>query len=211
MTGYRFDCIGILRDGCRDRHRALRPRALGGTTPLGAFARCLLLLGALGAAGIGDAQSAPPESVLAELEAAPAAIAVDHDCEVTVIGAPKRIALDEGWYVAYTATGADCDAAAAELERRAARLELTYARRPDRAQLRALLTPMLRTARTISGCRLTVHGEPRIDSASAHWFVSYRATGTGCDEAADELRRQGDEFDIIFLEQPPPSLLRDLR
>jgi hypothetical protein len=104
--------------------------------------------------------------------------------------------------VAYSAAGDDCDEAAAALQRRGEPSALTFFRRPTLGQARALIAEMRRSAEAAFGCHITLRGDPQFDEASTQWTVAYFADGSGCEEAAEELRRDGAELQIFFMRTP---------
>ena len=168
-----------------------------------------LLLVIAGLASLASAQErdAEPPVVLADEIAR--SVESSFDCAVSIHGEPRLYELSAGWYVAYSASGDECDEASQTLRARGEEHELFFSRRPNRGQLRALLAGMVRSAELTSGCRITI-GETRLNEPTGQWFVTYLAAGTNCDEASQELWTQGAELDIHFWRRQPPGGLRNL-
>jgi hypothetical protein len=138
-------------------------------------------------------------------------VAETFDCEISILGEPHAYELSIGWYVAYSAAGEDCDAAGQALNGAGRNDELSFSRRPNLGQLRALVAEMVYAAGSATGCRINVYGEPRLNEATSQWLVTYRASGINCEEAGLELRRRGAELEISFMgrpDQPSPEIRR---
>ena len=59
------------------------------------------------------------------------------------------------------------------------------------------------------GCPISLVDEPKFDESSGTWSVDYLASGPGCDDAAEELGRRGNEQQIRFMRRAGRSdLLR---
>ena len=145
-----------------------------------------------------DGAGAPRERAAELLEA----LEPSYACELTVHGEPQLDAPSRTWLVAYSASGDDCDAAAQVLQDRGAPLALTFFRRPTLGQARALIAQMQRSAEAAFGCRITLRGDPQFNEITTQWTVAYLAAGSGCEEAAEELRREGAELQIFFMQAP---------
>lgn len=131
-------------------------------------------------------------------------------CRVTLYGEPRHEEFSRRWSVNYSASGDDCEEASAELRRQGEELEILFFHRPNIAQLRALASNMTRSIGFTFGCQMAIKGEPRLEPSTGRWYVTYLASGEGCDAAADELRRQGEELDLGFLRRSPPVPVRDI-
>ncbi len=163
-----------------------------------ALAATLIACGPQLAAAQEDAASAPRDHVAEVLEA----LKTSYACEITVHGEPRLDEPSRTWLVAYSAAGDDCDAAAQALQRRGTPLGLTFFRRPTLGQARALIAEMRRSAEAAFGCRITLRGDPQFNELTTQWTVAYLAAGSGCEEAAEELRREGAELQIFFMQAP---------
>ena len=47
-------------------------------------------------------------------------------------------------------------------------------------------------------CLISFRGEPRFDDESSLWMVTYYTSGQQCNDAAEELERQGRELRVLF-------------
>jgi hypothetical protein len=155
----------------------------------------VLALCAVARAGV-DEDAASRAQAAAEIAAS---VSTSVACAIEVRGTPRFDELANAWLVAYTATGSDCDAAAAQLRQRGQAGAIVFFRRPDAGQVRALIGSMRHSVEPAFGCPISVRGEPRFDEASGYWLVSYVASGAGCDDAAQELERLGAELQIRFM------------
>ena len=140
-----------------------------------------------------------------------AEIGASSDCELMLHGRPRYEELTGVWHAAYSASGEACDAAGAALRERGEADGLTFVRRPTLGQLRPIVTRMLRSAESTTGCRLTLSGRPALDETTAYWHVRYLASGPNCDEAGRALRSQGAGSDILFMPRSSGGLINDVR
>jgi hypothetical protein len=137
-----------------------------------------------------------------QVEELVAGIERELDCDITVHGTPRFDESSNAWLVAYSAAGADCDAAAAELADSGRSLGATFYRRPNAAQVRGLVEAIRADVSRAFPCRIMIVGTPRFDEHSAYWSVNYRAAGVDCAEAGRELGRRGRELQITFFGGP---------
>ena len=162
------------------------------------LAATLIACGPQLAAAQVDGASAQRDRVAEVLES----LNTSYTCEMIAHGEPRLDEPSRTWLVAYSASGDDCDAAAQAIQRQGASLGLTFFRRPTLGQARALIAEMKRSAEAAFGCRITLRGDPQFNEISTQWTVAYLAAGTGCEEAAEELRREGAELQIFFMQAP---------
>lgn len=129
-------------------------------------------------------------------------------CKVRMHREPRMDESSRQWLAAFSAAGPDCDPAIDALRDEGAALGVVFFRRPTPDQLKGLVAEMIRSVESASACRITIHRDPQLQDVSSRWFVSYRAAGDGCEEADEELRRQGRVYDIVFIRMPEISLIR---
>jgi hypothetical protein len=123
----------------------------------------------------------------------------ESDCAIELVGEVRTDPLIETRYIAYVASGTDCDAASQELSGRGAELGIAYLRRPNLGQLRALVADMIRSVETTTGCRVSMRGRPALDTTTSRWRVTYVASGDNCQEARQALRDLGNDLEIVFV------------
>lgn len=130
-------------------------------------------------------------ALVAELEAA-------GSCDVSLHGAPQLDPMTDRWLIAYSAAGAACDETGTALQREGVQLDITFFRRPNADEVKALIARMRSSVRKGFACLISFRGEPRFDDESSVWTVRYYTSGRQCDDAAEELERQGREFRVHF-------------
>jgi len=124
------------------------------------------------------------------------------DCAIELIGDVRIDALLGRRYLAYSAEGADCDAAAEALGRHTAAIDIQFLRRPSLAQVRMLVSGMIRSVEMTTGCRITLRGAPSLVEETSRWLVTYVTSGRDCSGVQYVLRDQGDDLDISFVGGP---------
>lgn len=135
--------------------------------------------------------------VRSSVEEAALSIEATFDCDISVSGTPVFREFSMKWELAFFASGVECDAAYAELQRQVTPQEVLLYRRPTLEQVKHLVGDILTLVRS-SGCQITLREEPNFNEASGVWFVPYRASGNGCDDASEFLRDVGAERQIAF-------------
>jgi hypothetical protein len=163
------------------------------------FAALVLALGGIACSGA-DENDATRAQAAAEIAAS---VSASVACTIKVLGLPRFDELANAWLVAYTATGAECDAAAAQLRQRTEGRAIVFFRRPDAGQVRALIARTRHSVASAFGCPISLREEPRFDDESGYWLVTYVTSGPGCDDAAQELERLGAELQIRFMRTVP--------
>jgi hypothetical protein len=153
---------------------------------LGGMVPCL----ALGQDRDGNEIGSSVEDAAVSIEAA-------FDCNIDISGEPVFREFSRKWEMAFSASGADCDAAYQELQRRVMSLEVLLYRRPNLDQVRSIIVGILTSVRSF-GCAITLPEEPSFNETSGQWLVPYRASGNGCDDASEFLRDIGAEQQIAF-------------
>ena len=144
----------------------------------------------------------PDADWLAQATALVASVSADLECEIELIGDIRADALLGRRYVAYSAAGSDCDAAAETLAGRGAEMDLQFLRRPSVGQLRALVAGIIRSVETTTGCRIAMRGTPSLNAETSRWLVTYVTTGDTCENIDAMLREQGSDLDISFVGGP---------
>jgi hypothetical protein len=158
----------------------------------------LILLASFSRSAIADVLDA--ERVHAAVSQATEKILARFACRIVIHGDPRFDGFSGTWLVAYSASGAaDCDAAAAALQQEGEPRGVAFFRRPDRAQVEELISATRASVQAAYGCRISLVDEPRFDESSGTWSVDYLASGPGCDDAAEELGRRGNEQQIRFM------------
>lgn len=120
------------------------------------------------------------------------------DCDLSLHGDPQLDETTQHWLIAYSGTGSSCDEAGAALQREGAELEITFFRRPNADEVKTLIAKMRSSVRKGFACLISFRGEPRFNDESTLWMVTYYASGQQCDDAAEELERQGRELRVLF-------------
>jgi len=119
-------------------------------------------------------------------------------CDISLHGEPRLDEITGRWLVAYSGVGAGCDDTGAALQREGIPEEITFFRRPNSDEVKALIGQMQASVRKGFACLIVVKGEPQFDADSDLWNVRYYGSGTQCDDASGELERQGKAFRIAF-------------
>jgi hypothetical protein len=176
--------------------RTPRPRRLIGDAP-SSLAAAAATVAAFCAGGRASAQDDAASAAQAAAEIA-AGVSSNFACKLDVRGEPRFDGLEKMWLVPYTASGTACDAAAAELRRLAPARALVFFRRPDANQVRVLIASIRASVEPAFHCPISLRGEPLYDEGSGYWSVSYVASGPGCGDAAVELSRLGEDYQIQF-------------
>lgn len=60
------------------------------------------------------------------------------------------------------------------------------------------------------GCDISLHGAPRLDEMTDHWFVAYSGAGAACDDMGAALQREGVPAEITFFRRPNGDEVRVL-
>lgn len=134
-----------------------------------------------------------------------------HECRLTIDRNPRLDDFTGQWSLSFSASGAECDSLLPGFREQASALDVQLFRRPNGAQLRGLLADMTRSVGSMFPCRMTFFREPRFDEAASQWFVSYLLAGADCEAAGHELRRQGDQYRIVFLLRIELGLINEVR
>jgi hypothetical protein len=100
--------------------------------------------------------------------------------------------------VAYSGVGPACDDLGAALQREGIADEISFYRRPNDDELMALIGRMRATVRQGYACQIAFKGEPQFDDETDLWNVRYYASGQQCEDASDELERQGKTLRVVF-------------
>jgi hypothetical protein len=119
-------------------------------------------------------------------------------CDLSLHGAPKLDELTNRWLVAYSGVGPGCDEVGATLQRVGLEAELSFYRRPNDDEVMALIGRMRASVRQGYACQIAFKGEPQFDDETDLWKVRYYASGQQCEDASDELERQGRTFRVAF-------------
>jgi hypothetical protein len=119
-------------------------------------------------------------------------------CDISLHGAPRLDDLTNRWLVAYSGIGPACDDVGAELQRLGLPAEISFYRRPNDGELMALIGEMRASVRRGYACQIAFKGEPELDGDSDLWTVRYYASGQQCDDASEELERQGKTLRVAF-------------
>jgi hypothetical protein len=119
-------------------------------------------------------------------------------CDLSLHGAPQRDELTERWLIAYSGVGAACEEVSAELQREGLATSIVFFRRPNADEVKRLIGMIRASVRRGFGCLISFNGEPRFDDESSVWTVRYYASGQQCEDATDELQRQGRELRVSF-------------
>jgi hypothetical protein len=119
-------------------------------------------------------------------------------CDISLHGTPRLDELTDRWLVAYSGVGPACDDMGAALQRAGMPAEITFFRRPNSDEVKALVGRLRATVRRGFPCQLSINGEPQFDADADLWIVRYYASGDECEAASAELVSQGKAYRIAF-------------
>ena len=119
-------------------------------------------------------------------------------CDISLHGAPRLDETTDFWLVAYSGVGAACDDMGAALQRQGLPAEITFFRRPNGDEVKALINRMRASVRRGFPCFIVFQSEPLFDEGSDLWAVRYYGSGETCTDASEELERQGKAYGIAF-------------
>jgi hypothetical protein len=153
---------------------------------------------AAGLALLAHAQTPAVNEVMYQALALVAKLEKTEGCDLSLHGAPQLDELTDRWLVAYSGVGAACDDMGAALQREGMAADISFFRRPNSDEVKALLGQMRASVRRGFTCLLVFNGEPQLDDDTDRWTVRYYGSGDQCSEAGEELERQGRAFSISF-------------
>jgi hypothetical protein len=158
-------------------------------------AGCAVAIG--GSIATAAAQGPTPADVLQSATQIVAALET-ASCDLSLHGAPQLDELTERWLVAYSGAGPACENASVLLQREGLSASIAFYRRPNADEVKRLIGTIRASVRRGFDCVISFNGEPRFDDESSVWTVRYYTSGHQCDDAADELQRQGHELRVSF-------------
>ena len=126
-------------------------------------------------------------------------VRAELDCAIAVTGTPRFDETANAWLIGFTAAGTDCDEAASALIARGKEMGAVFFRRPDKDQLKAVLTDIRRTLRRGFSCPISIRGDPQVEESSGYWVVNIVGSGGDCTDATAELGRLGEGLQIRFV------------
>jgi hypothetical protein len=144
------------------------------------------------------AQVPTPADVMSGATAIVSKLEEQGACDISLHGEPRLDELTKRWLVAYSGVGPACDDMGAELQRAGVPLDIAFFRQPNADELTPLINKMKASVRRGFDCRIVFYGEPRFYADSNLWTVRYYASGYQCEDAAEELERQGRELRVSF-------------
>jgi hypothetical protein len=144
------------------------------------------------------AQSPLASEVIGRAQELVAKVEQTQGCDISLHGAPRLDELTSRWLVAYSGVGPACDDMGAALQREGIPDEISFYRRPNDDEVMALIGRMRATVRHGYACQIAFKGEPQFDDETDLWNVRYYASGEQCEDASDELERQGKAFRVAF-------------
>jgi hypothetical protein len=145
-----------------------------------------------------DAQPPTAADVMSDAMAIVSDLEEPGACDISLHGEPRLDEVTKRWLVAYSGAGPACDDVGAELQRAGVPLDIAFFRRPNADELTPLINRMRASVRRGFDCRIAFQGDPRFEADSSVWTVRYYASGYQCDDAAEELERQGRELRVSF-------------
>ena len=149
-------------------------------------------------ASLAGAQLLPADDAMTLALELVAKVEQNEGCDLSLHGAPRRDELTNRWLVAYSGVGPACDDLGAALQRVGLEAEISFYRRPNDDELMALIGRMRASVRQGYGCQIAFKGEPQFDDETDLWNVRYYASGQQCEDASDELERQGKTLRVAF-------------
>jgi hypothetical protein len=158
----------------------------------------LVALAGANIASLAGAQLLPADDAMTLALELVAKVEQNEGCDISLHGAPRRDDLTNRWLVAYSGVGPACDDRGAELQREGLPAEISFYRRPNDDELMVLIGQMRASVRQGYACQIAFKGEPELDEESDLWNVRYYASGQQCEDASDELERQGKTLRVVF-------------
>jgi len=149
-------------------------------------------------ASLALAQVIPERDAMARALELVAKIEQTQGCDISLHGVPRLDELTSRWLVAYSGIGPACDDLGAALQREGIPADISFYRRPNEDELMALIGRMRASVRQGYPCQIAFKGEPQFDDATDLWNVRYYASGQQCEDASDELERQGKTLRVAF-------------
>jgi hypothetical protein len=162
--------------------------------------RSIAVAAAVGAsvASLASAQVLAADEAMTLARELVAEVEQNEGCDLSVHGAPRLDELTNRWLVAYSGVGPACDDLGAALQRVGQEAEIAFYRRPNDDELMVLIGRMRASVRQGYACQIAFKGEPEFDEESDLWNVRYYASGQQCEDASDELERQGKSLRVAF-------------
>src|SRR5262245_10421251 len=149
-------------------------------------------------ASLAVAQLLPADDAMTLARELVAEVERAEGCDLSLHGAPKLDELTNRWLVAYSGVGPACDDVGAALQRVGLEAEISFYRRPNDDELMALIGRMRASVRQGYACQIAFKGKPQFDDETDLWNVRYYASGQQCEDASDELERQGKTLRVAF-------------
>ena len=164
----------------------------------GGWRTVLVALAGASIASLAGAQLLPADDAMTLALELVAKVEQNEGCDISLHGAPRRDDLTNRWLVAYSGVGPACDDRGAELQREGLPAEISFYRRPNDDEVMAQIGRMRASVRQGYACQIAFKGEPQFDDESDLWNVRYYASGQQCEDASDELERQGKTLRVVF-------------
>jgi hypothetical protein len=155
-------------------------------------------LAGIGIASLAGAQAPPEADTMTRAFELVAKVEQTQGCDISLHGTPRLDDLTNRWLVAYSGVGPACDDLGAALQREGIPAEISFYRRPNDDELMALIGRMRASVRQGYACQIAFKGEPQFDDETDLWNVRYYASGQQCEDASDELERQGKTLRVAF-------------
>jgi hypothetical protein len=152
----------------------------------------------ISSSSLSSAQTPPAVDVMYHALQIVAKIEETEGCDISLHGAPRLDEMTDRWLVGYSGVGARCDDVGAALQAQGVPAEITFFRRPNGDEVKALIGKMRASVRRGFPCLIVLKGEPQFDQDADLWAVRYYASGDECDNASGELERQGRALGIAF-------------
>ena len=145
-----------------------------------------------------SAQTPPAADVMYHALQIVAKVEETGGCDISLHGAPRLDEMTDRWLVGYSGVGVRCDDVGAALQAQGVPAEITFFRRPNGDEVKALIGKMRASVRRGFPCLIVLKGEPQFDEDADLWAARYYASGQECDNASAELERQGQAFGVAF-------------
>jgi hypothetical protein len=155
-----------------------------------------ILLGAA-LASAADAEGPTAADALRSAMEIVATLAAPGQCDISLHGTPVLDDVTARWLIAYSGVGPACDEIGAELQRVGVAANIAFFRRPSSDEIKREIQRMRASVLQGFPCLISFK-EPRFDDDSNLWNVRYYASGQQCDDAAEELERQGKALLVSF-------------
>jgi hypothetical protein len=160
--------------------------------------RYFVIVSSAALASVAEAQGPTAADVLRSATEIVATLEMPEQCDISLHGTPVLDDVTARWLIAYSGVGPACDDASAALQRVGVTANIAFFRRPNSDEIKREIARMRASVRQGFDCLISFNGDLRFDDESNLWTVRYYASGQQCNDAAEELERQGKALRLSF-------------